>query len=852
MVASSDDLAVKALKLFEQSLDHPSTEREIWIRQNTENNEALRAKALSYLARDAEADQQLRTGGAFHDTIDDTVLPEKIGAYTITGLIGKGGMGAVYRGERDQQDFDHEVAIKVIRLGVMSEKLIARFEEERRTLASLSHPNIARLYDGGTLSNHTPYFVMEYIDGLPISEWADKNALSLDQRLALFQSTCEAVSYAHQRLIVHRDITPSNVLVDGNGIVKLIDFGIARDFGEDHEAGDTGHSLASLSFTPGYSAPERQSGVGASTLSDIYSLGKLLAHLVAQNNISDELQAIIAKATNPTPQDRYQTVNMLMSDIAYSQKGFPVSALPVSSLQRFGKFMSRHKVGTGLAFIALTGLVSAFILTTIQYQRAEAARIEATQRFSETRELTGFLLNDLGDDLNALPGTLPIYRKVTEVSSEYLSILAAAAEADPELELDYAKGAMQLARLLTQSGGPNLGEPEEGIRNLDISIEILTRLAAAEGASIEVRKLLADAVIDRAYLDRFYFDDFDKLEQAIAIAKPIYDNILLEDSENKQVRTALLDIRFEQWMASLKNRPATLDAELLQLKTDLEAAFSDDLANDDFIISYGSFLYIAASKVSAQWEEKGNFVPLSESKDYETLLAWAAEGFAIVKDKYKANPSNPEDMYTYFWALESYVAISTMKLEWRLTPEEIAAQIVTRPWQSREKSIQRILEKDKETAKGLALANELKEHLAVSDILLERLEPFDAGTYSHSQAIYSTYKNRALINGRLLYVFDEAEENLRIATTMPDQYLEFDPENERVRLESIFLRTALIDLLKEKEILFETDHKDEICQILVEAGLYAENGTFEDTKPETVARYLSRIVVLQEENECGA
>ena len=202
------------------------------------------------------------TGGAFHETLDDTAVPEQIGAYKITGLIGRGGMGAVYRGERVSGDFDHDVAIKVVRPGAMSDKLIARFEAERQTLASLSHPNIARLFDGGTLESGAPYIVMEYIDGLPITDFADKNNAAKAERLALFKAVCSAVSHAHQNLIIHRDITPSNVLVDKGGQVKLIDFGIAKPFDEDAAVLDMEHSLASLSFTPGFAAPERSQGRG--------------------------------------------------------------------------------------------------------------------------------------------------------------------------------------------------------------------------------------------------------------------------------------------------------------------------------------------------------------------------------------------------------------------------------------------------------------------------------------------------------------------------------------------------------------------------------------------------------------
>ncbi|HHL43012.1 MAG TPA: serine/threonine protein kinase, partial [Hellea balneolensis] len=244
MTTHSDDSNAKALKLFERALDQPKHNRVQWIKDQTPNDAQLRKKALSYLSRDEDASKAIQTGGALYETLDDTAIPEQIGAYKIISLIGRGGMGSVYRGQRASGDFDHDVAIKVVRPGAMSDKLVARFENERQTLANLSHPNIARLYDGGTLDNGAPYIVMEFIDGVPVTEWAKQQNLSKPKRLQLFKSVCMAVEHAHQNLIIHRDITPSNVLVDKSGQVKLIDFGIAKPFDEDAALNDMENSLA--------------------------------------------------------------------------------------------------------------------------------------------------------------------------------------------------------------------------------------------------------------------------------------------------------------------------------------------------------------------------------------------------------------------------------------------------------------------------------------------------------------------------------------------------------------------------------------------------------------------------------
>ena len=160
--AGGDETARLAFELFEKSLDRPSKEREAWISTHAVNA-SIRDKALSYLHHDRDAESEIQTGGALYDSMESMAIPEQVGAYRVTNLIGRGGMGAVYRGERIGDDFQHDVAIKLVRPALISEKLMTRFQAERQTLASLVHPNIARFHDGGRLENGAPYIIMEYI-----------------------------------------------------------------------------------------------------------------------------------------------------------------------------------------------------------------------------------------------------------------------------------------------------------------------------------------------------------------------------------------------------------------------------------------------------------------------------------------------------------------------------------------------------------------------------------------------------------------------------------------------------------------------------------------------------------------
>src|SRR5262249_12631778 len=203
-----------------------------------------------------------------------------VGSYRILQEIGHGGMGAVYLAERIDEQFQKHVAVKLIKRGMDTDAVLRRFHDERKILAELDHPNIARLIDGATTAQGRAYFLMEYVDGQPIDRYCDERRLGVDDRLRLFLRVCAAVSYAHQRLVVHRDIKPSNILVTPDGSPKLLDFGIAKVM----HAGNAGETRVTAVFmrpmTPEYSSPEQLQGAPSTTLSDVYSLGVLLFELL--------------------------------------------------------------------------------------------------------------------------------------------------------------------------------------------------------------------------------------------------------------------------------------------------------------------------------------------------------------------------------------------------------------------------------------------------------------------------------------------------------------------------------------------------------------------------------------------
>ncbi|WP_299323873.1 protein kinase [Parasphingopyxis sp.] len=491
---SADDIAIEkqALALLEQILIVPESEREAWLTDNRPEDPKVEARLRKLLESAGVADGLIETGGmGTMSDADDP--PERVGAYAIEGLIGEGGMGAVFRGRRDAGDFDHEVAIKLIRPGALTPALIERFERERQILAGLSHPHIARLYDGGTSDDGNPYIIMEYIEGMPIVKWADSERLDLDARMALFETVCEAVRFAHQNLIVHRDLTPSNVLVTPEGQAKLIDFGIAKPPElEDGQGGNSKGSLTGLSLTPGFAAPERIAGAPTSTLTDIYSLGKLLKLLVVRWMGDGDIAAIVAKATADEPDSRYLSTDALLDDVQRFRSGRAVAARGGGRAYVLRKFVSRQKFAVAAIAAIVLLLVGGLTVSLIGFGQARTAQAEAEARFGEVREMANTLLFDIYDSAESVPGTTETRRMLAATGQRYLDALAADPDAPVDVRLEAGRGYTRLADVMGGAGGGNLGLRDEALANYERADEILTALYEAYPTNEDVALALAN------------------------------------------------------------------------------------------------------------------------------------------------------------------------------------------------------------------------------------------------------------------------------------------------------------------------------------------------------------------------
>ncbi|NCT66983.1 MAG: protein kinase [Rhodanobacteraceae bacterium] len=388
----------RALALVRAALDQPEAGREAWLATRCAGQPDLHAEALGLLRLDhapPHALERLCTEAGADEAGDDPLAGREVGRFRIVRRLGSGGMGTVYRAEPVAGVARQPVALKLIKRGMDSEEIVARFLREREILARLDHPHIARLLDGGITADGQPWFAMELVDGEPLLAWCDARRLGLDARIGLFLAACDAVAYAHRNLVVHRDLKPANVLVTGDGTLKLLDFGIAKLL----DAGDDGVTRgATPLMTPEYAAPEQFAHGPVTTQTDVFQLGVLLhellgglrpaasrgtARIEAQlrerrardpeavdaiarargvgvatllRSLHGDLDRIVRRAMHAEPERRYASVAALADDLQRFRRGEPVSATGDTPAYRLRMFLRRHRVGVAATAAVLLSL----------------------------------------------------------------------------------------------------------------------------------------------------------------------------------------------------------------------------------------------------------------------------------------------------------------------------------------------------------------------------------------------------------------------------------------------------------------------------------------------------------------
>src|SRR5262245_38219540 len=424
--------------VFRTTVDRPADERDAYLTRACDGDEALRREARSLLERDTAEDfirDPIASAAlAFTANSKDDLTGERVGHYRVKRLIGRGGMGDVYEAERDDEQFRQQVAIKIIKRGMDTEFVRDRFLRERQILASLDHPHIARLFDGGATPNGLPYFVMEFVAGEPITAHCRSHQLSVNEKLKLFRKVCSAVQHAHQKLIVHRDLKPSNILItpsaDGKaGEPKLLDFGIAKLLSPDARAPHTRTETALRMMTPEYASPEQARGQAVATTTDVYSLGVVLYELLTDrrpHEFRTHSPAEIARAICDTaveepskvvgrmngagarlarqhageldnnalmamriePERRYQSVEQFSEDIRRYLAGMPVVARKDTFGYRAGKLIRRHKAG--IVILALLAILA--VAMAVQSVRIARERDRANQEAATAQAVTQSLV----------------------------------------------------------------------------------------------------------------------------------------------------------------------------------------------------------------------------------------------------------------------------------------------------------------------------------------------------------------------------------------------------------------------------------------------------------------------------
>jgi serine/threonine protein kinase len=501
-------------EIFHAALERPLPERDAYLVHACGDDRTLRSEVESLLANDGDGGTtlDLLVGNDLKDLARASSQSDsglQIGPYRLVRELDSGGMGVVHLAVRSDDHYFQVVAIKTIRKGLASPDLVRRFRAERQILATLTHPNIGAILDGGDTDDGRPYIVMEYVEGQPITIAAENRSLSVRQRIELFRSVCSAVHYAHQKLVIHRDIKPSNVLVTPEGVVKLIDFGVSKPLAPELIPGELPKTESWQRFmTPDYASPEQMQGRELTTATDVYSLGVLLFELLTDSRpytlyglspaaaerlvcevenpkpssiqelaertrkeVAGDLDRIVLMAMDKDPARRYLSARHLEEDLLRFLENKPIFARKPSSLYRLSKFVQRHRTSMMMACATLVVLIGSILFHQWQSRAAD-------RKLQQVASLADSAITDMTGKLQASSASVETRAAIFRSSLQYLSQLRQSSGDDPRLLLELSKAYMRVGDLEGSPYVANLGDSSSAVSSYQEALRTATEARA--------------------------------------------------------------------------------------------------------------------------------------------------------------------------------------------------------------------------------------------------------------------------------------------------------------------------------------------------------------------------------------
>ena len=684
----SPDAAERLPDLIAQALELPEVERDGFLERTCAGNEDLLAEARSLLGHDQAGFLEKRpfaldrAAFGLHDggeLMPGTVLDD----CRMVRLLGQGGMGEVYLAHDTK--LERLVAVKLLKRSFDDATLLRRFRHERRVLAGLTHPNIARLYGGGTTPEGRSYLVMEYVEGERLDQFCTANGLGTYQRLALFRKVCAAVVYAHQNLVVHRDLKPANLRVTAEGEPKLLDFGIAKLLDPEGTINVEPTVTMQGAMTPEYASPEQLKSEPITTGSDVYSLGVVLfelltgqrpfAHLkgrrpdelaraiceeepprpstvvgraspapttttrsaepapatstttpmrpaTLRRQLEGDLDNIVAKALQKEPTRRYPSVLGLSEDIRRYCEGLPVSARRDTFAYRTGKFVGRNKAVVAVMTLAVLTLVMGLVVATVQARRAN-------RRFEDVRRLAHSILFEIEPKIANLSGkTIETRQLLVQRAMEYLDSLSAERGNDPDLRREVAVAYRRIGDVQGNPNYSNLGDLKGALASYQKSQHLLQAIVAANGHDWQAQNELA------------------KLHEQIGIA--LYWTLDRKDEALPHYQAALATMRR---LVAEQPGSAELQRELVIMLKDVGDWYEDRLALPQALAAYHEALPIVQTVAAAPPqvpEDRVNVARLlgrisrihKDAADYPAAMADLARADAVVAPLVQTMPQD--------------------------------------------------------------------------------------------------------------------------------------------------------------------------------------------------------------------